>query len=166
MRQRISQINEKLEVEKIAQEGKRAIRLTDDDVAHAIAVMTNIPVEKVQTSEAKLLRQLEKHLSKYIIGQREAIQKVARAIRRSRSGVASSRRPIGSFVFMGPTGVGKTQLAKVLAREVFGSEDALVKIDMSEFGEKQNSGISTSFPARRSFILLLKSSISIASRPS
>ena len=146
-KQRISQINEKLEVEKIAQEGKRAIQLTDDDVAHAIAVMTDIPVEKVQTSEAKLLQQLEKHLSKYIIGQREAIQKVARAIRRSRSGVASSRRPIGSFVFMGPTGVGKTQLAKVLAREVFGSEDALVKIDMSEFGEKHNTSRLVGAPA-------------------
>ena len=146
-KQRISQISQKLEVEKVAEEGKQAIQLADDDIAHAIAVMTNIPVEKVQTSEAKLLRHLEKHLGKYIIGQREAIQKVARAIRRSRSGVASSRRPIGSFVFMGPTGVGKTQLAKVLAREVFGSEDALVKIDMSEFGEKHNTSRLLGAPA-------------------
>lgn len=146
-KQRISQISKKLETEVAAQKGRRAIQLTDDDVAHAIAVMTNIPVEKVQTSEAKLLRQLEKHLGKYVIGQREAIGKVARAIRRSRSGVASSRRPIGSFVFMGPTGVGKTQLAKVLAREVFGSEEALIKIDMSEFGEKHNTSRLLGAPA-------------------
>ena len=146
-KQRISQISEKLETEKVAQEGKKAIELTDDDIAHAIAVMTNIPVEKVQTSEAKMLRHLEKHLGKYVIGQREAIGSVARAIRRSRSGVASSRRPIGSFVFMGPTGVGKTQLAKVLAREVFGSEEALIKIDMSEFGEKHNTSRLLGAPA-------------------
>ena len=146
-KQRISQITEKLELEKVAQTGEKSISLTDDDVAHAIAVMTNIPVEKVQTSEARLLRRLEKHLGKYIIGQKEAVEKVARAIRRSRSGVASSRRPIGSFVFMGPTGVGKTQLAKVLAREVFGSEEALIKIDMSEFGEKHNTSRLVGAPA-------------------
>ena len=146
-KQRISQISEKLEAEKEAHEGKNAVVLTEDDIAHAIAVMTHIPVEKVQTSEAKLLTRLEKHLGKYIIGQKEAVQKVARAIRRSRSGVASQKRPIGSFVFMGPTGVGKTELAKVLAREVFGSEDALIKIDMSEFAEKHNTSRLVGAPA-------------------
>ena len=146
-KQRISQISEKLEAEKEAREGKNAVVLTEDDIAHAIAVMTHIPVEKVQTSEAKLLTNLEKHLGKYIIGQKEAVQKVARAIRRSRSGVASQKRPIGSFVFMGPTGVGKTELAKVLAREVFGSEDALIKIDMSEFAEKHNTSRLVGAPA-------------------
>ena len=146
-KQRISQIAEKLESEKQAREGKNAVTLTDDDIAHAIAVMTHIPVEKVQTSEAKLLTKLEKHLGKYIIGQKEAVEKVARAIRRSRSGVASQKRPIGSFVFMGPTGVGKTELAKVLAREVFGSEDALIKIDMSEFAEKHNTSRLVGAPA-------------------
>lgn len=146
-KQRISQISEKLDAEKSAQEGKHAVKLTDDDIAHAIAVMTHIPVEKVQTSEAKLLRSLEKHLGKYVIGQKEAVSKVARAIRRSRSGVASTKRPIGSFVFMGPTGVGKTELAKVLAREVFGSEDALIKIDMSEFAEKHNTSRLVGAPA-------------------
>ena len=109
--------------------------------------MTHIPVEKVRTSEAKLLRNLEKHLGKYLIGQEEAVSKVARAIRRSRSGVASSQRPIGSFVFMGPTGVGKTELARVLAREVFGSDDALIKIDMSEFGEKHTASRLVGAPA-------------------
>lgn len=146
-KQRISQISEKLEAEKEAREGKNTVVLTEDDIAHAIAVMTHIPVEKVQTSEAKLLTNLEKHLGKYIIGQKEAVQKVARAIRRSRSGVASQKRPIGSFVFMGPTGVGKTELAKVLAREVFGSEDALIKIDMSEFAEKHNTSRLVGAPA-------------------
>ena len=146
-KQRISQLNEKLDIEKQAQEGKNTVALTESDVAHAISVMTHIPVEKVQTSEAKMLNNLEKHLGKYIIGQKEAVQKVSRAIRRSRSGVSSQKRPIGSFVFMGPTGVGKTELAKVLAREVFGSEDALIKIDMSEFAEKHNTSRLVGAPA-------------------
>ena len=146
-KQRITQISEKLETEKEALEAKTPITLSEDDIAHAIATITNIPVEKVRTSEARLLVSLEKQLGKYIIGQEEAVEKVARAIRRSRSGVASQKRPIGSFVFMGPTGVGKTELARVLAREVFGSEDALIKIDMSEFGEKHNASRLLGAPA-------------------
>ena len=144
---RISQISSKLEETRSDYEKKTPIKLTDDDVAHAIASMTGIPVKRVQKSEAKLLRSLEKHLGKYVIGQHEAVEKVARAIRRSRSGVASNKRPIGSFVFMGPTGVGKTELAKVLAREVFGSDDALIKIDMSEFGERHNTSRLLGAPA-------------------
>lgn len=144
---RISQIAVKLEETKADFEKKTPIKLKDDDVAHAIATMTGIPVKRVQKSEAKLLRSLEKHLSKYLIGQTEAVEKVSRAIRRSRSGVASQKRPIGSFVFMGPTGVGKTELAKVLAREVFGSEDSLIKIDMSEFGERHNTSRLLGAPA-------------------
>jgi ATP-dependent Clp protease ATP-binding subunit ClpC len=144
---RISQISAKLEETRQDYEQNTPIKLNDDDVAHAIATMTGIPVERVQKSEAKLLRTLEKHLGKYIIGQTEAVEKVARAIRRSRSGVASTRRPIGSFVFMGPTGVGKTELARVLAREVFGSDDALIKIDMSEFGERHTSSRLVGAPA-------------------
>jgi ATP-dependent Clp protease ATP-binding subunit ClpC len=146
-KQRISQISQKLDDEKEALEAKTPITLSEDDIAHAIATITNIPVEKVRTSEARLLVNLEKQLGKYIIGQEEAVEKVARAIRRSRSGVASQKRPIGSFVFMGPTGVGKTELARVLAREVFGSEDALIKIDMSEFGEKHNASRLLGAPA-------------------
>lgn len=144
---RISQLTVKLEETKLDFEKKTPITLNDDDIAHAIAVMTNIPVKRVQKSEAKLLRNLEKHLGKYIIGQSEAVEKVSKAIRRSRSGVASSKRPIGSFVFMGPTGVGKTELAKVLAREVFGSEDSLIKIDMSEFSERHNTSRLLGAPA-------------------
>ncbi|MBI2008012.1 AAA family ATPase, partial [Candidatus Saccharibacteria bacterium] len=86
-------------------------------------------------AEAKYLVNLEKNLSKYIIGQDEAVATVARAVRRSRSGISSEKRPIGSFIFLGPTGVGKTELARVLAREFFGSDETLVKIDMSEFSE-------------------------------
>lgn len=144
---RISQISSRLDETRAAYEKKTPIVLTDDDVAHAIATMTGIPVKRVQKSEAKMLRNLEKHLEKYIIGQREAVEKVSSAIRRSRSGVASKKRPIGSFVFMGPTGVGKTELAKVLAREVFGSEEALIKIDMSEFGERHNTSRLLGAPA-------------------
>lgn len=144
---RISQISVKLEETREAFEKKTPITLTDNDVAQAIATMTNIPVKRVQKSEAKLLRSLEKHLGKFIIGQHEAVEKVSRAIRRSRSGVASNKRPIGSFVFMGPTGVGKTELAKVLAREVFGNDDALIKIDMSEFGERHNTSRLLGAPA-------------------
>jgi len=144
---RISQLSTRLDETRQDFEKKTPIVLTDEDVAHAIATMTGIPVKRVQKSEAKLLRNLEKHLAKYIIGQEEAVSKVAQAIRRSRSGVASKKRPIGSFVFMGPTGVGKTELAKVLAREVFGSDDSLIKIDMSEFGERHNTSRLLGAPA-------------------
>ena len=144
---RMSQLSEKLDSTKAEAEKQTPVTLTDTDVAAAISTMTGIPVKRIQKSEAKLLRHLEKHLGKFIIGQHEAVEKVARAIRRSRSGVASSKRPIGSFVFMGPTGVGKTELAKVVAREVFGSDDALIKIDMSEFGERHNTSRLLGAPA-------------------
>lgn len=144
---RVSQISQLLEEERESHEKKTPIVLTDDDIARAIAQMTGIPVKRVQKSEARMLRHLEKHLGKYVIGQEEAVEKVARAIRRSRSGVASNKRPIGSFVFMGPTGVGKTELARVLAREVFGSDAALIKIDMSEFSERHNTSRLLGAPA-------------------
>lgn len=144
---RISQLNEKLNTAKSKYESKHPVVLTDDDIAHAVATMTGVPVKRIQKSEAAMLRNLEKHLGKFVLGQQEAVEKVARAIRRARSGVGSSKRPIGSFVFMGPTGVGKTELARVLAREVFGSENALIKIDMSEFGERHNTSRLLGAPA-------------------
>jgi len=144
---RISQLNTKLDETRAEYEKKTPVVLADEDIAYAISLMTGIPVNRVQKSEAKLLRNLEGHIEKYVIGQREAVEKVSRAIRRSRSGVASSKRPIGSFVFMGPTGVGKTELAKVLAREVFGSEDNLIKIDMSEFSERHTASRLVGAPA-------------------
>lgn len=144
---RISQLQDKLKEAREAVEKKTPVHLSADDIARAVSVITSIPVERVQKSEANLLRKLEAHLGKYVIGQREALEYVARAIRRSRSGVSSTKRPIGSFVFMGPTGVGKTELARVLAREVFGDDDALIKIDMSEFGEKHNTARLVGAPA-------------------
>ena len=113
-------------------------KLTEEHLATAVSLKTGIPVSKVHGSEMKMLLGLEDELKKSIIGQDEAVKAVSKAIRRGRSGIADSRRPIGSFLFMGPTGVGKTELARVIAREVFGGENALVKIDMSEFGEKHN----------------------------
>ena len=103
--------------------------VTQDHLATAVSLKTGIPVSKVQGSEQELLVNLEKHLSKSIIGQKEAINVISKAIRRGRSGITDTRRPIGSFIFMGPTGVGKTELAKVLAREVFGGDNSLIKID-------------------------------------
>lgn len=144
---RISQLQKRVqELEELA-EKKAPVELTSDDVARAVSTMTGIPATRVQKSEARLLTQLEKHISKQVIGQEEAVTKVARAIRRNRSGVGSAKRPIGSFVFMGPTGVGKTELARVVAREVFGSDDALIKIDMSEFAEKHNTSRLLGAPA-------------------
>ncbi len=113
-------------------------KLTEENLATAVSLKTGIPVSKVHGSEMKMLLGLEDELKKSVIGQDEAIKAVAKAIRRGRSGITDSRRPIGSFLFMGPTGVGKTELARVIAREVFGGENALIKIDMSEFGEKHN----------------------------
>lgn len=113
-------------------------KLSEDDLALAVSLKTGIPVSKVHGSELQLLSKLEDHLKKAVIGQNEAVTVVSRAIRRGRSGIANPNRPIGSFLFMGPTGVGKTELARVIAREVFGGENALIKIDMSEFGEKHN----------------------------
>jgi len=137
-KQRASQISEELEKLQIATKDVKRINVTEEDVADVVARMTGIPVKKVIKSEAKYLLNLEKNLGKFIIGQSEAVEAVSRAIRRNRSGIGSSKRPVGSFVFLGPTGVGKTELARVLAREFYGSPDAMIKIDMSEFGEHHN----------------------------
>lgn len=135
---RASQINDELaKLQATAKEVER-IAITSEDVAEVTARITGVPVKKVIRSEAKYLLSLEKTLGKYVVGQFEAVEAVSRAIRRNRSGIGSPKRPIGSFIFLGPTGVGKTELARVLAREFFGSESALIKIDMSEFGEHHN----------------------------
>ena len=129
------------EIKKLEKSNKnldKAPAVTSDNLASAISLKTGIPVSRVRGSEQELLLNLEKHLQKEIIGQDAAIKATAKAIRRGRSGIADIHRPIGSFIFMGPTGVGKTELAKTIAREVFGGDDALIKIDMSEFGEKHN----------------------------
>jgi len=137
-KQKASQISEKLK--QLKSDGKTANSITvrSEDVAEVVARMTGVPVTKVIRAEAKYLLHLEKTLGKYIIGQHEAVSAVSKAIRRNRVGISNGKRPIGSFIFLGPTGVGKTELARVLAREFFGNEDSLVKIDMSEFGEHHN----------------------------
>lgn len=133
---RVSQINQELQDLQSAEKYQERITITSDDIAQTVARITGVPVQKVIRSEARYLVNLEKSIGKHIIGQNEAVQAVAKAVRRNRSGISSEKRPIGSFVFLGPTGVGKTELARVLAQEFFGSGDALIKIDMSEFGER------------------------------
>ncbi len=135
---RMSQIQNKLEEMRAQAQAKSKLKLSGDDLARVVATMTGVTLSKVRKSEAAYLLKLEKHLGKHVIGQHEAVAAIARAIRRNRSGVSDGKRPIGSFVFLGPTGVGKTETARVLAREFFTSEDALVKIDMSEFAEKHS----------------------------
>jgi ATP-dependent Clp protease ATP-binding subunit ClpC len=108
----------------------------EDNVAEVIAMMTGIPVQRIAQNEGERLVNMEEDLTDSVIGQNEAIKKVVKAIRRNRAGLKDPRKPIGSFIFLGPTGVGKTHLAKVLARYLFDTEDALVRVDMSEYMEK------------------------------
>lgn len=113
--------------------------VTVDDICRIIASITGIPLEQLDSNEAGRLLKMENHLHKNVIGQDEAIKVLSSAIRRSRAGVSSPDRPLGSFIFLGPTGVGKTQLAKSLAEFLFGSKDALIRIDMSDYMEKHNA---------------------------
>ena len=112
------------------------IEVTEDNVADVVSMMTGIPVNRVAQTESNKLAKLPELLKGKVIGQDEAVMKIARSIQRNRTGLKDPNKPIGSFIFLGQTGVGKTQLAKVLARELFDSEDALVRIDMSEYMEK------------------------------
>lgn len=112
------------------------ITVTESDVADVVSMMTGIPVNRIAQTESNKLAELPDLLRNKVIGQEEAVMKVAKSIQRNRAGLKDPNRPIGSFIFLGQTGVGKTQLAKVLAKELFDSEDALVRIDMSEYMEK------------------------------
>ncbi len=144
---RISQLKKKLGEEELKAKSSKKIILTSDYVARAISLKTNIPVQKISKNQAKILQNLEKHLSKKVIGQSEAIEKISKAIRRNKSGISDEDRPIGSFIFLGPTGVGKTELSRQLANEVFGGSKSLIKIDMSEFGEKHKTSQLLGAPA-------------------
>ncbi|OGJ59246.1 hypothetical protein A2881_00305 [Candidatus Peribacteria bacterium RIFCSPHIGHO2_01_FULL_55_13] len=140
LKQEQTDLQERLNTMKSSRDGDRRspLSITEDDITHVIARMTGIPVTKLLKSERKKLQNLEMLLRKRVIGQDDAIRKVARAIRRSRVGIADQKRPIGSFLFLGPTGVGKTELVRAIASEIYGKEDALIKIDMSEFMERHN----------------------------
>ena len=110
----------------------------DNIVAEVVSMMTGIPLKRLEKDEAERLLQLEAELHKKVISQHEAISAIARSVRRSRSGLKDPNRPMGSFIFLGPSGVGKTLLAKSLAEFMFGDEEALITIDMSEYMEKHN----------------------------
>ncbi len=142
VRDKVIDLKRKLELyNKQWQEQGNAIRkhVTVGDIERIISEMTGIPVEQMTSSETEKIIHMEDELHKSVIGQEEAVRLISGAIRRSRAGISSPRHPSGSFIFLGPTGVGKTQLAKALAKYLFGTEDALIRIDMSDFMEKHNA---------------------------
>jgi|694.fasta_scaffold34481_2 ATP-dependent Clp protease ATP-binding subunit ClpC len=139
LRDKEKQLIEKLEVEKEAWETEtkaQRFKVTDEDIAEVIAMMTGIPVKRIAQSEGQRLLNMGTELQGKVIGQDEAVKKLAKAIQRTRAGLKNPNKPIGSFIFLGPTGVGKTEMAKVLAKYLFDTEDALIRIDMSEYMEK------------------------------
>lgn len=127
-----------IEAQERWQEDSKQNRVTvnENDIADVVSMMTNIPVNKIVKSEKNKLSKLSDQIGEHLIGQKEAIQKVVKAIQRNRAGLKAPDKPIGSFIFLGQTGVGKTQLAKILASEIFDSEENLIRIDMSEYMEK------------------------------
>ncbi len=129
---------EKLRSEWQAQVSSDQPTVNEEEIAQVVAMWTGIPVTRIAAEESERLLKMEEVLHGRIIGQQEAIETVSKAVRRARAGLKDPKRPIGSFIFLGPTGVGKTELAKALAEFMFGSEDALIKIDMSEFMERHN----------------------------
>lgn len=138
LRDKAQQVQEELNSAqaKWKQQGVSKITVTADDIADVVGEWTGIPVKQLAAKESERLLKLEKILTKRVVGQNEAVQAVAKAIRRARAGLKDPKRPIGSFLFLGPTGVGKTELAKALAEALFGSEDAIIRFDMSEYMEK------------------------------
>ena len=117
---------------------KKQLEVGEEDIAVVISAWTKIPVQKLTETEGVRLRKLEQTLHKRVIGQEEAVTAVAKAVKRGRVGIKSPNRPVGSFLFLGPTGVGKTELAKTLAEALFGKEDAMIRVDMSEYMEKHS----------------------------
>ena len=134
----------KLELDQLKKEwkekqGKEESTVGVDDIAQVVAMWTGIPVSKIAQEESAKLLQLEQELHKRVVGQGEAVEAISRAIRRARAGLKDPKRPIGSFIFLGPTGVGKTELARALAEVMFGDEDAMIRVDMSEYMEKHST---------------------------
>ena len=140
-RRRQNEAKEKLEKYRIREERKnkrKPLTVTENSVADIVSDWTKIPVQRLTEGETKRLAHLEKELHKRVIGQDEAVKAVAQAVKRGRVGLKDPSRPIGSFLFLGPTGVGKTELSKALAEAVFGSEQAMIRVDMSEYMEKHS----------------------------
>src|SRR6185369_16051533 len=134
LQERIEKMEQGEEVEHVAAKPE----VTAEDIAEVVAMWTGIPVTRIASEESARLMQMEEALRAKVVGQDEAISAITKAVRRSRAGLKDPKRPIGVFMFLGPTGVGKTYLPRVLAEFMFGSEDNMIKLDMSEFMEKHN----------------------------
>ncbi|MGV2805426.1 AAA domain-containing protein, partial [Clostridium perfringens] len=135
-------LREELEITKNQwkeKQGRTDSEVTPEDIADVVANWTGIPVNKLKEEETERLLNLEEILHSRVIGQEEAVKAVSRAVRRARAGLKDPKRPMGSFIFLGPTGVGKTELARALAEAMFGDENAVVRIDMSEYMEKHST---------------------------
>ena len=139
LRDREQELRARLEESRRGEDQRAEILVTEDDIADVVAQWTGIPVQRIAAKESDRLLALEKHIGRRVIGQDEAVRAVSKAVRRARAGVKDPRRPIGSFLFLGATGVGKTELARALAESVFGSEEAIIRIDMSEYMEKHTT---------------------------
>ena len=139
LRKRLRELDEEIEALREAWDQGESAAVGPEDVAEVVSMWTGIPLTQLATEETERLLHIEEELRKRIVGQDEAIETVARAIRRARAGLKDPRRPIGSFMFLGPTGVGKTELTKALAAFLFGSEEALIQLDMSEFMERHTT---------------------------
>ena len=133
----VSELDVKKKVWEEKQELNRVV-VTIDDVLSVVSDITKIPLSRLGTKDKKRLLNLENNITSVVVGQSEAVEKVSKSIRRNSVGIRDSKKPIGSFIFLGPTGVGKTHLAKKLAEEVFGSEDSVIRVDMSEYQEKHS----------------------------
>lgn len=138
LKDREEELQRQLDNMRASNEGEYSVSVTAEDIAEVLSMWTGIPVYQFTQEESERLLQMEQELEKDIVGQDEAIIAISKAVRRARAGLKDPNRPIGSFIFLGPTGVGKTELTKALARFLFGSEDALVQLDMSEFMERHN----------------------------
>ncbi len=141
-RDKEQKIKDKLEEMKDSwkeKQGKEESEVTVEDIASVVSMWTGIPVSKLAQTESEKLLKLEEKLHERVIGQKEAVDAISRAIRRARAGLKDPKRPIGSFIFLGPTGVGKTELARALAEVMFGDEDAMIRVDMSEYMEKHST---------------------------
>ena len=139
LRDREQELRAQLDVSRRGDDQRSEIVVTEHEIADVVAQWTGIPVQRIAAKESDRLLALEKHIGRRVIGQDEAVRAVSKAVRRARAGVKDPRRPIGSFLFLGSTGVGKTELARALAESVFGSEEAIIRFDMSEYMEKHTT---------------------------